>query len=71
MKDYNYTKKNLFVFYNKNRMKIVHLIVHFSFIVRIKLPVLCLEYTHNYDINITVSKNWRTFVESNDLAWNH
>ena len=44
MKDYNYTKKNLFVFYNKKRMKIVHLIVHFSFIMLIKLPFLCLEY---------------------------
>ena len=49
MKDYNYTKKNLFVFYNKKRMKIVHLIVHFSFIMLIKLPFLCLEYDQKYD----------------------
>ena len=49
MKDYNYTKKNLFVFYNKKRMKIVHLIVHFTFIMLIKLPFLCLEYDQKYD----------------------
>ena len=53
-------------------MKIVHLIVHFSFIMHIKLPFLCLEYAQNYEAMLEYGKKyWWELVESNDLAWNH